>query len=133
MATNSKLNRIDDPHSQPAFSLQRSTSRASNKRDSAFNGLRTPWDESFAFTSEARRAIPAETLARIKELNALDVELHELGMQLLDAAIAEQRSKGTWQELPETPPEPPRPQKEKEEVAAKQKSDGDSNDSHDEL
>ncbi len=43
----------------------------------------TPWHESFAFSKEARKRIPQPVLERILELNAMDVQLYDLGDKLL--------------------------------------------------
>ena len=89
--------------------LQNATSRAANKRRTAFKNLRTPWEESFAFTSAARRQINPATLRRIVELNAADQGLWDLGDAMLTRRLEEHRAAGTLQELPK--PKEPEPQK----------------------
>lgn len=80
--------------------MQDSTKRAASKRRNAFKDLVTPWHESFGFSSAARKALDPDLIARIRELNSADIELYELGKQLLHEAIEEQRAAGTLDELP---------------------------------
>jgi hypothetical protein len=95
--------------------LQNATARSANKRRSAFKNLRTPWEESFAFTSAARRQINPATLRRIEELNAADQALWDLGDAILTRRLEEQRAAGALQKLPK-PKEEPEPGEKKEPV-----------------
>ena len=79
--------------------LQGSTTWARDKQPDAFQQLRTPWHESFAFTSVARKNISDAIVARIRELNSADIELYELGKTLLSAAVKGQKMKGTWETI----------------------------------
>lgn len=76
------------------------TTSAAKKRKSSLNELRTPWDESFQFTSAARKALDPNLVERIRELNKGDFELWQLAKDLLARAVAEQKEAGTLQVLP---------------------------------
>jgi len=76
------------------------TKKAADKRRGAFKDLVTPWHESFGFSSEKRKALDPTILQRIRELNAADMEIWELGKQLLDEALLEQAADKSLQELP---------------------------------
>jgi len=76
------------------------TKKAADKRRGAFKDLVTPWHESFGFSSAHRKALEPTILQRIQELNAADMEIWELGKQLLDEALLEQAADKTLQELP---------------------------------
>lgn len=77
-----------------------STQRAKSKRKKAFKHLRTPWDESFTFTSKARKEISAEILQRIRKLNSADGELFLLGKELLQEVLTQQKERGILELLP---------------------------------
>ncbi len=79
------------------------TKKAADKRRSAFKDLVTPWHESFGFSSAERKALDPDILERIRELNPADMEIWELGKQLLEEALGEQAAQKTLQELPAAP------------------------------
>ncbi|KAL4541193.1 hypothetical protein Ndes2526B_g05736 [Nannochloris sp. 'desiccata'] len=76
------------------------TKKAADKRRGAFKDLVTPWHESFGFSSAQRKALHPTIVQRIRELNAADLEIWELGKQLLEEALVEQAADKTLQELP---------------------------------
>jgi hypothetical protein len=86
--------------SPPSGAAQSAKTKAAEKRQKAFRHLVTPWEETFGFSSAARKKVPALVRARILELNGADQALWDVGQQLLERRLAELLVAGRLEELP---------------------------------
>ncbi|PNW88282.1 hypothetical protein CHLRE_01g022600v5 [Chlamydomonas reinhardtii] len=82
----------------------RAQQRSASRRDQSLAALSTSDGRHVAFSKAARKRIPQEVLDLIRSHNAMDTELHSLGLALLDARIAEQKAAGLFHDLPKLPP-----------------------------
>lgn len=73
------------------------------KRNESFGELKTPWHETFAFSSSTRKAVNPRIIQRIMELNEADMELWEFGKQMLSHMVAQQQKHGYYKSLPPEP------------------------------
>jgi len=101
--------------------MQDAANKASKKRRHAFQNLRTPWEESFAFTPESRKAIDPAIVERIRQLNKADVEIYELGQDLLERALQRQKVAGILEPLP-LKQKPPSLEKKAQPISAENRS-----------
>ncbi|KAI7840366.1 hypothetical protein COHA_005910 [Chlorella ohadii] len=74
-----------------------------------YKHLRTPWGETFTFSTDSRQRIARSTLDRIHRLNTVDEELWREADRILTEKLAAQRSANALQAFP-PPPAPFAPQ-----------------------
>lgn len=73
---------------------QNAQQRSANKRKGSMNRIKRLDGVSPQFSKKSRERIPAAVIARIKELNWMDVELHEVATEMATAMIKKARANG---------------------------------------
>ncbi|KAK9810315.1 hypothetical protein WJX72_008465 [[Myrmecia] bisecta] len=83
----------------------RTRRKNANRRATSFQHLKLADGRQVAFSRETRAHIDPALVARIRELNSLDMKLYEAGKALLQNRLEVQRQAGTLQAIPPLPEE----------------------------